>query len=59
MGNSDWEPSVPVVQTTEPEHDHWCEECGSVWSHADDDCLGPRLSATSQYTCPMCVDDHK
>jgi hypothetical protein len=46
--------------TTEEEHSHYCRECGGVWIHADESCMGPRFRGYNPYdpsfTCPMCMD---
>jgi hypothetical protein len=47
-----------MVSTTEPEHQHYCEECGQVWSHCDEACPGPRFSGRmhlgASWVCPLC-----
>ena len=44
--------------TTEPEHRHYCEHCGGVWSHCDEFCEGPRFSGyhLASFGCPFCVE---
>lgn len=47
--------------TSEEEHQHFCEECGGIWSHEDEGCPGPRFGGRAtfgmSYTCPMCTDE--
>lgn len=45
------------VDTTEPQHDHYCARCGNVWGHADESCVGPRwrgYTTFGNWDCPMC-----
>lgn len=46
--------------STEFAHSHYCEECGGVWSHNDESCVGPRWNGRMymnvQWTCPMCEE---
>ena len=48
------------VESTEEYHDHLCWKCGSVWTHQDESCMGPRFSSYgsggAQFECPMCVE---
>lgn len=48
----------PPIDTTELEHQHFCEICGALWAHADDSCPGPRWAGRSTWSCswdcPMC-----
>lgn len=45
-----------LVETTEPEHSHLCEDCGQIWYHADESCIGPRFTSYGgpYYDCPLC-----
>jgi len=42
-------------------HQHFCEECGEIWSHDDESCVGPRFAGRAtwggKWTCPLCVDE--
>ena len=46
------------AESTEEYHDHLCWECGNVWTHQDESCMGPRFSSYGgpQFECPMCVE---
>ncbi len=47
-------------ETTEPEHRHYCDLCGGIWSHQDEMCEAPRWSgyySSGGYDCPMCQDE--
>lgn len=47
-----------VVESSEEEHTHYCEMCGSTWSHQDVDCPGPRFTGYygQAFDCPLCVE---
>ena len=49
------------VETTEPEHSHYCSLCGFVWKHQDESCVGPHFRGYGAYEpyydCPECVDN--
>jgi hypothetical protein len=54
-----------MVTTTEPEHVHYCDVCGQIWSHADESCEGPRhgggrpILSTPSFECPMCEEEEE
>jgi hypothetical protein len=43
------------AETDEPTHMHFCELCGSTWSHADEVCVGSRFAGYygAGYDCPI------
>jgi hypothetical protein len=47
-------------ETDEIQHQHYCEECGGIWGHDDESCMGPRFAGRMKlglaWTCPMCED---
>jgi hypothetical protein len=51
----------PIIETTEEEHAHQCDECGDVWTHADAECEGPRYKGPSSasLTCPQCEEERQ
>ena len=47
-----------ATSNNEP-HAHHCSECGGVWSHNDESCVGPRMDFQSPvvappWDCPAC-----
>lgn len=54
-------PESGYAETTEEEHAHYCEMCGSVWVHEDESCVGPRWEGKmywgSTWDCPRCAGD--
>ena len=50
-----------AYDTTESVHRHFCEECGGIWAHDDESCVGPRFAGRAvwggKWTCPLCVDE--
>lgn len=49
---------MPLIETTEQTHSHFCVRCGGVWSHEDESCVGPRWVAlrtiVGDWDCPLC-----
>ena len=49
--------------TTELFHRHYCEQCGGVWMHDDESCVGPRWTGRmytymgGAWACPL-HEDH-